>query len=281
MITIRPTLVFASILAAATAPSTFAGFTLFDATGPTPADILPTVNSFRSALGTLNLNQPVEFPSGRREINWDGVPDGFSEPNLFPGNFFNGTTVGRARGIEFSTPGTGFFVSADSSNISTTPPSFGFPSDFIPFSPERLFAPISSLITEITFFSAGTTDRATVSGFGAVFSDVEVADLTSLSAYDLEGNLLFSQKVSVAGNGGQSFLGIHANAGERIGKIVLSTGDIQILGSGRFGPGTDTVVMDDFIYGEPLAVVPEASTTLAGLLSLSAVAGYALRRRRA
>jgi len=170
-------------------------------------------------------------------------------------------------------------VSADSSNPTSTPPSFGFPSDFIPFSPKRLFAPISSLITEITFFSAGTTDTATVSGFGAVFSDVEVADLTSLSAFDLEGNLLFSHKVGAAGNGGQSFLGISANAGERIGRIVLSTGDIQILGSGIFGPGTDTVVMDDFIYAEPHAVVPEAGTTLAGLISLSAAAGYLVRRR--
>ena len=279
MKSLRPTVALAGILAAAT-PSTFAGVTLFEATGANPASIQPTIDSFRASLGALNPNQPIEFATGRREINWDGVPDAFAEPNLFPGDFFNGNTPGRARGIQFSTPGTGFFVSADSSNPTATPPSFGFPSDFVPFSAERLFAPVSSLITEITFFSAGTTDPATVAGFGAVFSDVEMADLTSLAAYDQDGNLLFSHAVSVAGNGGQSFLGIQANAGERIAKILLTTGDIQILGSGIFGPGTDTVVMDDFIYAEPKAVVPEASTTLAGLISLSAAAGYLVRRRR-
>lgn len=280
MKSLRPTVALAGILAAAT-PSTFAGFTLFEATGANPAAILPKVDSFRAALGTLNANQPVEFTSGRREINWDGVPDNFSEPNLFPGNFFNGTTVGRARGIEFSTPGTGFFVSADSSNPTSTPPSFGYPSDFVPFSAQRLFAPLASLITDITFFSAGTTDPATVSGFGAVFSDVEIANLTSLAAYDLDDNLLFSRNIGVAGNGGLSFLGIQADAGERIARIRLTTGDIQILGSGIFSPGSDTVVMDDFIYAEPQAVVPEARTTLAGLISLSAAAGYIIRRRRA
>jgi hypothetical protein len=31
-------------------------------------------------LGTLNANVPGSFASGRRETNWDGVPDNFAAP---------------------------------------------------------------------------------------------------------------------------------------------------------------------------------------------------------
>jgi hypothetical protein len=50
---------------------------------------------------------------------------------------------------------------------------------FQPFSPLRLFTPVGSNITEASFFIPGTSAlargavRATVSGFGAVFSDVD------------------------------------------------------------------------------------------------------------
>ena len=51
---------------------------VFSAIGTSPADIQATVDAFRASLGTLNANTPGSVGSGRREINWDGVPDGFS-----------------------------------------------------------------------------------------------------------------------------------------------------------------------------------------------------------
>src|SRR5438876_664651 len=61
----------------------------FSASGSSPAGIQATVDAYRSDLGTLNPNVAGSFGSGRREINWDGVPDAFSAPNLFPPNFSN------------------------------------------------------------------------------------------------------------------------------------------------------------------------------------------------
>src|SRR5213596_3598090 len=64
---------------------------VFEASGATPADILTAVNAFKTAvsLGGGN-NGIVEGPiaNGRREINWDAVPDAASAPNLLRANFF-------------------------------------------------------------------------------------------------------------------------------------------------------------------------------------------------
>src|SRR5215217_311817 len=56
-----------------------------EGTAATPAALAPTVDAFRAQLGgALNPNNGQKFESGRREINWDGVPDNFSSPNAMP-----------------------------------------------------------------------------------------------------------------------------------------------------------------------------------------------------
>ena len=67
-------------------------------------DITAAIGAFRDALGTLNPNLPGSFGSGRREINWDGVPAQFTNVDNFPADFFNQSVPGRARGAAFSTP---------------------------------------------------------------------------------------------------------------------------------------------------------------------------------
>jgi hypothetical protein len=250
-------------LAALSTPATASPVT-FEGAGAIAADIQAVVDAFRSAVGPLNPNNGSAFGSGRREINWDGVTDALADPNPFPGDFFNSTTVaGRARGAQFATPGTGFLVSADAVNPTGTPVGFGFPSDFHPFSVERLFSPTGSNVTDVTFFVPGTAIAGTVGAFGAVFSDVEVAGSTRLDAFDSNGNLLFGRDVLTVNSGGFSFLGVLFDAGERIGRIRLTSGNSVLIANGQTGPGTDTVVMDDFIYAEPQGVgataVPEPS----------------------
>ena len=121
---------------------------VFEASGVTPNDILNTVNAFRNFLGDNN-GVGGTFPTGRREINWDGVPDAFSAPNLLPANFFKSNSP---RGAVFFTLGTGFQVSANSVNPTGTPVRFGnihpvYPALFSTFSPQRLFSALDSNIT--------------------------------------------------------------------------------------------------------------------------------------
>ena len=226
---------------------------VFEASGASPADIQDAVDDFRAFLGALNPNVPGSFPDGRREINWDGVPDAFAAPNNLPANFFN---FNSPRGVVFFTPGTGFQVSADSVNPTNTPVRFGnihpvFPQLFSTFSPERLFTALDSNITETLFFVPGSPTGATVDGFGSVFTDVNSDDSTKIEYLDVNGALLFSRNVlpGPTNRGSLSFLGVGFDAGERVFLVRITSGN-RILKT----PARDVVVMDDFIYGEPQAL---------------------------
>src|SRR5678810_200941 len=131
--------------------SAFASSVVFSASGDSPAAILSAVDAYRSSLGTLNANVAGSFGSGRREINWDGVPDGSSAPNLLPANFFN---VNSPRGVVLSTPGTGFQVSAAGdpafAQFGTINPTY--PQLFTTFSPQRIFTAVDSNIVDVNFF---------------------------------------------------------------------------------------------------------------------------------
>ena len=247
--------------------SATAGPITFSAGGANPAAIQATADVFRTALGALNPNVAGSFGAGRREINWDGVPDALSAPNPLPANFFN---VNSPRGVVFSTPGTSFQTSANAGvapvrfdNINAT-----YSTQFQTFSPQRLFTSVGSNITDINFFVPGSTTASFTSGFGAVFVDVDLANTTAIQFFDILGLSLGTFFAPVANNG-LSFLGVQFNAGERIGRVRITSGNTPV------GPteavGLDVVVMDDFIYGEP-AAVPEPPTTLllgAGLLAIA------------
>ncbi|MGJ0485420.1 MAG: hypothetical protein ACR65R_12975 [Methylomicrobium sp.] len=236
--------------------TTVAAPVVYETSGASPADIQATVDNFRNFLGNLNPNVLGSFPDGRREINWDGVPDAFSAPNNLPANFFNSTSP---RGVVFFTPGTGFQVSADSANPTSTPVRFGnihrtLPKLFSTFSPERLFTALNSNITEVLFFVPGSSTGATVNGFGAVFTDVNRRDSTKIEYFDVNGALLFSRTVlqGPTKRGSLSFLGVRFdNASERVFLVRITSGN-RVLKT----PSKDVVVMDDFIYGEPQPLLP-------------------------
>jgi hypothetical protein len=252
-----------------------AGITFF-ASGPDAAAITPSVDAFRSDLGSLNPNVTGSFGTGRREINWDGVPANFSAPNLLPNNFFN---VNSPRGAVFSTPGTGVEVSA---NAADGPVRFGnidpnYPSLFQAFSQQKLFTAIGSNIVDVNFFIPGTTVPALTRGFGAVFTHAALPDTTSLLFFGPNNESLGTFFVpSVLGNQTFSFLGVDFGLLE-VSRVRITSGNVA-LAPGQLGPGV--TVMDDFIYGEPNPV--PGAIVGAGLPGLILACGVllALARRR-
>lgn len=267
-------LVVVTLVAVATGSSAKAALVTFEAAGADAASITATRDAFRTAVGGGTVaGANGSFGGLRREINWDGVPDASSDPNPLAANFFNTTSP---RGAVLSTPGTGFLVSANAGLA--TPTVFGFPNDFVAFSPQRLFTALNSNITDVTFFLPGTATPATVSAFGAVFADVEVAGLTKVQFFDATNTLIYSRDALTGGNQGLSFVGAVANAGERISRVRLTSGSNTISSNGVIAdPNAELAAMDDFLYSEP-TIVPEPATAATLIF---AGAALRLRRRRA
>ncbi|MGI8603945.1 MAG: PEP-CTERM sorting domain-containing protein [Verrucomicrobiales bacterium] len=263
------------------APAASAALQVFSASAVNAAGITGTRDAFRTAVGGgVVSGANGSFGGVRREINWDGVPDTASAPNSLPANFFN---VNSPRGVVFSTPGTGFALSMDNDtpadadpdllNFSDVDPSYG--SRFAPFSAQRLFTPVGSNIMDVNFFVPGTATPAFVSAFAGIFTDVNVAGATSLQFFDTSNQSLGIIDASVSSAQGFSFLGAAFDAGERIGRVRITSGNAALaVGTVDNTPvgGTDLVVMDDFLYSEP---IPEPAVT-----SLAAFALLGLLRRR-
>jgi hypothetical protein len=254
-----------------------AGIITFEAAGNNPAAITATRDAFRSAIGGGSVaGANGDFGGGvRKEINWDAVPASFSDPSPLPANFFN---VNSPRGVVFSTPGTGFMVSADAG--SAAPVLFGFPNDLQTFSPQKLFTAVNSNTTDVSFFLPGTNIAATTNAFGLIFVDVEAAGSTKLEFFDASNNLIYSRNALVAGNQGLTFLGGLANAGEQFSRVRITSGVNTFVANGQLGnPTDDFVMMDDFIFAGPAAPggVPDAGST--HILLAVALTGLAAAKR--
>ena len=235
-------LIFATLAKAAPVVITF------EANGGNAAAITPTRDAFRAAIGGgIVAGANGSFGGVRREINWDGVPDARSDDNALPADFFN---VNSPRGVVFSTPGTGFLVSANAGQ--TTPVLFGFANEFATFSAQRLFTAVNSNITDVHFFVPGTAIAATTNAFGVVFTDVEVPGLTKLEFFDDSDTLIYAHDALAGANQGLSFLGATVSGGA-ISRVRITSGANTIVSNSVLGnPNDDVVVMDDFIYAEQI-----------------------------
>ena len=262
----RVPLVALAAAAALVALPAHAGFIVFESNGADAAAITPTRDAFRSAVGGGSVaGANGSFGGVRREINWDGVPNTRADPVLLPANFFN---VNSPRGAVFSTPGSGFLVSANSGQPASV--LFGFPSDFQVFSAQRLFTALNSPITDVRFFVPGTATAAAISAFGLIFTDVEVAGGTRLDFFDANDTLLFGRDALAGLNQSLTFLGAVADAGERISRVRITSGVNTIVSNGVLGNPTDDVVaMDDFLYAEPVALPSSHALVALGLAGLA------------
>ena len=230
-------------------------------------------DNFRAALGGGTIEGPNgSFGGVRREINWDAVPANFAAPNNFPFDFFN---VNSPRGVLLENFSIGMQVSGattDSGPGQPAPPNFGnidpsYTNTFAPFSPQRLFTPFgrptSSAtppnVTSVSFFVPGTETPAVVNGFGCVFSDVDQANVTRIEYFDTVDRSLGTFYVpAIAGNQTVSFLGVLFSE-KIVARVEITTGNRAPDAGIVDGAGApihvpyDVVVMDDFLYGEPVA----------------------------
>jgi hypothetical protein len=232
--------------------------------GAAPAFAAPTVitdtgqitdgiDRFRTLLGNLNAPGPGEQPSGRREINWDAVPDALTNTDAFPANFFNTpppAPAGRQRGLVMSTPGAGLRVS--DGDFNDIDPSYG--AQFNAFSAARTFMTAGTNTLDVFFQVSGEGTPASVQGFGVVFSDVDRPGAARIEVFHGASSLGVFEAPVRSDADGLSFVGVALSGGEWITRVRITAGEAA-LAAGRLdisdnGP-SDLVVMDDFVYGEP------------------------------
>lgn len=239
--------VLAGLLCLTSGGAAWAGPVVRAAAVVSPLTVQATVDQFRADLGPNNGLVAGSQAGGRREINWDG---GGPDP-IFDGNLM---TRFAARGAFFRTSGTGFETSAASGasvSFGDINPSYG--SLFAPFSQPKIFVARNTNEMDVFFNVPGdVTVPAGVTGFGAVFTDVDRTSSTRMQFFAPDGTLLFERDVpSAQGDKTQSFLGVSFDKGEIIGRVRIVSGNAA-LGPDETG-ALDLVAMDDFIYGEPVS----------------------------
>jgi hypothetical protein len=217
----------------------------------TTGNITNGVTQYRTLLGALNPNTAGELPTGRREINWDGVPAAVTDVDNFPASFFN---VNSPRGVIFATAGSGFRVSSNG----YTDVRADFAGEFNTFSPTKLFVSLGSATMDVNFFVAGSNTPALVTGFGSVFGDVGRSGKTSIQYFDASGKLLASVSAPAKADAtGLSFVGVVFDS-PVVARVRIIAGEAPLSATAiDFAHGAvypDLVVMDDFIYGEPHAI---------------------------
>ncbi len=218
----------------------------FTASGANAAGIQSSVDSFRAALGNPDNN---------------------------------------TRGATFTTPGSGLTQAPISGGTVDIAPGVGglqgslsalnatYAAAFATFSPNRLFVPLDSTITDGTFSvpSTGGTVPATVNGVGVVFTDVDLAGSSSLQFFDTQGKSLGifsapcgSGTTCSSTNGTLSFLGVLFTS-EQIARVRIINGNTPLGPDDNPAGGVDVVALDDFLFAEPRAVPAPAGLTLLGL----------------
>jgi hypothetical protein len=211
--------------------------------------IAAKVTEFGALLGDpANGGTAGEQPAGRREINWDGAGAfPFNNKNDFPASFFNSNVKA---GAVFTTPGTGF--RNDSTFFAGV--NAGYATQLSAFSANKIFSPVGSNVMDVLFQVAGQPTPAQVTGFGAVFSDVDAAEATTIEFFDAFGFPLLKITVPVRSEaGGLSFAGAKFPSAivARV-RITLGTAALSATNADVSAGGTgDIVAADNFLFGEP------------------------------
>jgi hypothetical protein len=213
-------------------------------------DLVTSVPAFAAAIGAVdNAGAPGQHDAtGRRRVNWDGVPAQFTDMDNFPATFFNLTAT---RGLEYITsPGTGLRVS-DNQFADVNPT---YATELVAFTNPKLFAPVGTNRAEFQFRIPGSATAAVVQSFGAVVVDVDRPNSSRLQAFDKDGRQIANVVVPThRAPDPSSFVGVQFDR-PVIARVVITLGDAP-LGAGindiSRGGRQDVVALDDFLYSEP------------------------------
>lgn len=220
--------------------------TVIRATG----NIQDEVEAFRALLGPLNTTPNVT--GGHREINWDGLPDSL-ENKVLPDDLFNQTaenaSAAMQRGAVYSSTGS-FMVSSNGFASVNSDAS----SEFAAFSGTKTFANTTAAKWDVKFQKAGTVQSASVQAFGLVFSDVDKDSSTSLEFFDGAKSLGKYFVPAHDATSSFSFLAVQFKNNERFTKVTVVHDGFLAEGTKDISEGgtRDLVVLDNFIYSEPV-----------------------------
>lgn len=244
------------------AASTFAAPTI--RSGVSNGDVgnlTPSINLFRQDLGGANNGNGNSYPTGRREVSWDDLPENLClTPSLDIRKYYN-TIAPR-----------GMVLADDQSYQCSRSPNFGGPNEvarfgninpsylqyFSSYSSSRIFAPDTKTQFDIQFFIPGTNIPATVNGFGIIFLDKDVFEAGKIILYGVNGDEI-GRFTPTSENHGLSFLGVSYNDGTRIARVRVIAGNTVLGPSEVVGYSTDVIAIDDIIYGEPRAIGQHSS----------------------
>jgi hypothetical protein len=246
-LTLIGTLLFSSLTVAQ------ASTTMFSGSGANTASVFA---DFQAAIG------------GGSRIAWDGVRLDGTDANPNTRVIDQGKTVEipvdrfRNVGAIYADP---YAVSGDGFN-SVSPVTVG---QFTAFSPTNTFAmfdpndgQFEDRFIEQTFVVPGTNISALSKGFGAIFTDVELAGTSSIEYFGQQGVSLGKYEVPVGASGETQFLGVLFDQ-PIIESVKLTLGthaafsfDGSVVKSLELAEGMDLAATDDFLFATPVAPVP-------------------------
>jgi len=243
------------------------------------ANTATTFSDFQAAIG------------GGSRINWDGVKLDGTDVNPNTRVIDSGKTVEipidrfRNVGAIYADP---YAVSGDGfASVNS-----GTAGQFTAFTPNNTFAMFDpndgqfvDRFIEQTFVVPNTNTAALSRGFGAIFTDVELAGTSSIEYLGSQGVSLGKFDVPVGASGETQFLGVLFDQ-PIIEKVVLTLGTnalfsfdgfvFKSFGAENLTGGIDLAVTDDFLFATPVAAaaVPEPSILALWLASLLTGLGY-------
>ena len=130
---------------------------------------------------------------------------------------------------------------------------------FQAFSKSRVVSTLDDNTLFVTFETLVSDVRteASVSGFGGVFCDVDLEETTKMDSFLLRW-IFAGQNVCRLGTRGFELFGGPFENESTISKVVITLGNAPMKNAvdvKHEGKKRDIVVMDDFLYGEPVGLL--------------------------